>query len=78
MRLPAAPQVLQTVFSDGLTHVSIFIEPFSAERHTKPVLTNIGATHTMMLRKGDWWFTIVGDVPAAALKAFAMSVERKR
>ena len=23
-------QVLQTVFSDGLTHVSIFIEPFSA------------------------------------------------
>jgi sigma-E factor negative regulatory protein RseB len=73
-----APQVLQTVFSDGLTHVSIFIEPFSPERHTKQVLTSIGATHTMMVRQGDWWFTIVGDVPAAALRAFAKSVERKR
>jgi sigma-E factor negative regulatory protein RseB len=74
----AAPQVLQTVFSDGLTHVSIFIEPFSAERHTKQVLTSIGATHTMMVRHGDWWLTVVGDVPEAALRAFAKSVERKR
>lgn len=73
----APPQVLQTVYSDGLTHVSIFIEPYSPQRHVRPVLTSIGATHTLMLRKGDWWFTVVGDVPVAALKAFAMSVERK-
>ena len=75
----AAPvQVLQSIFTDGLTYVSLFIEPYSAERHSRPVLTSIGATHTLMIRHADWWFTVVGDVPASTLRAFAKAVERKR
>ncbi|CAG1019808.1 Sigma factor AlgU regulatory protein MucB [Burkholderiaceae bacterium] len=73
---PAA-EALQTIYSDGLTYVSVFIEPFSAERHTKAMLTSIGATQTLMRRQGDWWITVVGDVPAATLKAFASGLERK-
>ena len=53
---PAA-QALQTVYSDGLTYVSIFIEPYNAERHVRPMFTTIGATHTTMRREGDWWVT---------------------
>ncbi len=71
-------RVLQTIYTDGLTYVSVFIEPYDAERHPRPVLTSIGATHTLMVRRGDWWITVVGDVPATALRAFAKSVERKR
>ena len=70
------PQVLQTIFSDGLTYVSVFIEPYSAQRHVRPMLTSLGATHTLMVRQGDWWFTVVGDVPPRALKAFAKGIER--
>ena len=73
---PAA-EALQTIYSDGLTYVSVFIEPFSAERHTKAMLTSIGATQTLMRRQGDWWITVVGDVPAATLKAFASGLERR-
>ena len=44
----ANAQVLMAVFSDGLTHVSVFVEPYDAQRH-KPVATSLGATHTVMI-----------------------------
>ncbi|MBC7717611.1 MAG: MucB/RseB C-terminal domain-containing protein [Pseudorhodobacter sp.] len=69
---------VHTIFSDGLTYVSLFIEPYNAQRHVKPVLTAIGATHTLMRRQGDWWLTVVGDVPVSTLRAFAAGLERKR
>lgn len=73
-----AQTALQTIFSDGLTYVSVFIEPYSAERHTRAMLTTIGATQTLMRRRGDWWITVVGDVPVSTLKAFAGGLERKQ
>jgi sigma-E factor negative regulatory protein RseB len=69
---------VQTIYSDGLTYVSVFIEPFNPERHTSAVPTTLGATQTMMRRQGDWWITVVGDAPAATLKAFAEGLERKK
>ena len=74
----AGPQVLQTIFSDGLTYVSVFIEPFNPERHVRPLVSAVGATQTTMSRLGDAWVTVVGDVPAATLRAFAGGLERKR
>lgn len=74
----AGEQTLQTVYSDGLTYVSIFIEPFNAERHSKPITTAIGATQTMMRRDGDWWITAMGDVPTGTLRQFANGFERKK
>jgi sigma-E factor negative regulatory protein RseB len=73
-----ATQVLQTIFSDGLTHVSLFIEPFDSQRHQRAMATAVGATHTLMGRQGDWWITVVGDVPLATLKQFAAALERRR
>ena len=73
----AAEQVLQAIWSDGLTYVSLFIEPYDAERHPRPMQTAIGATQTLMQRRGPWWITVVGDVPAATLAQFARALERK-
>ena len=56
--------VLQAVFSDGMTHVSLFVEPIDRARHTRPLLTQVGATHTLMQAHGEgWWVTVIGDVP---------------
>ena len=75
----AAASVLQAVFSDGLTHVSLFIEPIDRVRHTRALLTQVGATHTLMQPYGnDWWVTVMGDVPAATLKQFHQALERRR
>src|SRR5205085_3197153 len=32
---PSSAEALQTIYSDGLTYVSVFIEPYSPERHTR-------------------------------------------
>lgn len=71
-------QVLQAVFSDGLTHVSLFVEPYDARRQMAALSGQIGATGTLRQRRGDFVVTVLGDVPAATLKAFADALERRR
>ena len=74
----ASPPVLQTIYSDGLTYVSVFIERYRAERHTHPMLAALGATLTLSQRQGEWWVTVVGDTPPGTLKSFAAALERKK
>lgn len=73
---PAA--VLQSIWSDGLTHVSVFIESFSPAAHGREAVVAMGATQTLTRRLGDAWITVIGDVPAVTLKAFALGLERRR
>jgi sigma-E factor negative regulatory protein RseB len=70
--------VLQAVFADGLTHVSVFVETYQAQRHRSEVLAQRGATATLMQRRGVYWLTVVGDVPPGALKLFAAALERRK
>ncbi len=69
--------VLQAVFTDGLTHVSVFIEAYQPQRHAAEFRAQQGATGTLMQRRGKHWFTVVGDVPPTTLKLFAEAVERR-
>lgn len=69
---------LQMVFSDGMTYVSMFIEPLDAARDQSTLQASIGATHTLMRRQGDWWITVMGDVPSITLERFYAALERKR
>ena len=71
-------QLLQAVFSDGLTHVSLFIERFDESRHRKDVQAQLGATATLMQRRGDFRLTAMGDVPVATLRLLLDALERKR
>ncbi len=77
METGGSAQVLQAVFSDGLTHVSLFAEPFQPERHRSELQAQQGATGTVMMRRGEHWITVVGDVPPATLKLFANALERR-
>lgn len=74
---PAPAQVLQAVFSDGLSHVSLFIEPVDAARHRKAIRAQFGATHSLAGRKGDFWVTAMGDVPGGTLQQFVDALERR-
>nr|WP_316640596.1 MucB/RseB C-terminal domain-containing protein [uncultured Roseateles sp.] len=74
----AGGSALQLVFSDGMTYVSLFIEPYVAARQQKALQTAMGATQTLMRRQGDWWITVMGDVPMPTLQRFYAALERKR
>ncbi|SDY15137.1 sigma E regulatory protein, MucB/RseB [Collimonas sp. OK242] len=76
---PGAPaarrEVSQLIFSDGLVAISIFIEPGSQSR-TEGSLQQ-GALNIVGKRQGEYWLTIVGDVPPAAMRQVANSIELK-
>lgn len=72
-----ATDVLQSIYSDGLTHVSVFIEPYNPARHKPAQGTLGGATHTLMQRRDASWITVMGDVPMATLKQFANALQRQ-
>jgi sigma-E factor negative regulatory protein RseB len=73
-----AEGVLQWIFSDGLSSVSLFIEDYDRERHVQEGVWASGATHTLTRRVQDWWVTVVGEVPPQTLQAFALGLERRR
>ena len=77
-RKSASNQLIQAVFSDGITNVSLFIEPYNEDRHPRPTITVVGATQTLMSRQGDFWITVVGDVPRVTLRAFYDAVDRNK
>jgi sigma-E factor negative regulatory protein RseB len=74
----ATEQVLQAIYSDGLTYISLFIEPYDPQRHVRETGAAAGATQTLSVRRGDWWLTVVGDVPPSTLRLFANALERKK
>lgn len=71
------PEGLQAVFSDGLTHVSLFVEPIAAAAPRKPLRARFGATHSLSERKGEFWLTLVGDAPLPTLQAFFDALQRR-
>lgn len=82
----AAESAMQWIFSDGLASVSLFVESFDRHRHTQEGLMAMGATKTLTRRlhdkgadkPGDWWLTVVGEVPSQTLNSFSQGLERRR
>lgn len=73
---------MQWIFSDGLASVSLFAEAFDRRRHVQEGEMAIGATNTITRRlsdkTGDWWLTVVGEVPRQTLAAFSRGLERRK
>lgn len=69
---------MQWVFSDGLASVSLFVEPFDPRRHASEGAAVTGATHSVTRRIGNHWVTVLGEVPSATVRRFAMALERLR
>ena len=74
----AVPPVLQAVFSDGLAHISLFVEAYDKHRHKNEMTAHLGATSTITVRRQDHWFTAVGDAPPSTLKQFTESLDLRR
>jgi sigma-E factor negative regulatory protein RseB len=74
----APTKALQVIYSDGLTHVSVFVEPFDGARHGRQVPVFLGATRTFSVRQADWWITAVGDVPLATLRSLALGLQKTK
>ncbi len=66
-------EVSQIVYSDGLSAISVFIEPHTPNR-TDSTLQQ-GAINITSKRHGNFWLTVVGAVPPLAIKNLSNSIE---
>lgn len=69
-------QVDQAVYSDGLSAVSVFVEPVG-KSDRKEGIASSGATHILVRKSGDFWITVVGEVPQPTLEQFASAISYK-
>lgn len=68
-------EVRQVVYSDGMSGLSVFIEPVTEDR--KEGHGSAGATNILIKRYGNFWLTLLGEVPQATLQQFAASIDYK-
>ena len=73
-----APAVLQVMFSDGLAHISLFIDPVNGHAQQPERPQPLGATHVVREQVDRHWVTAVGDVPPDTLRRFVTALERKQ
>lgn len=77
-QLPNRPgEVEHWVFSDGLTHISLFLEATDRPVETVRGESKHGMINMLTRQVGPMRATILGDAPWAAVEAIAMSLETR-
>lgn len=69
--------LMQWIFSDGMASVSMFIEPVNPSLHLREGYRGSGATSSLTARNGQWWITLVGEVPQVTLERFVHELQRR-
>ena len=69
--------VNQLVLSDGLSTISIFIEPYENARseYQVPGAARIGSVNVFGIKVANFWLTVLGEVPAGTLAQLAQSIQ---
>lgn len=72
-----SPESLHFVFSDGLSAISVFIEPNAGSKPDKQVV-NMGSINAYRRIVGAYQVLVMGDVPAVAVQRLADGIEYRR
>ena len=71
-------EVEHWVFSDGLTHVSLFLEPAQKPVETVKGQSKLGMINMIKRQVGDLQATVLGEAPWATVENIAMGLEAKQ
>lgn len=69
--------VSHLVYSDGLSTVSVFIEPLAGIAHPMQGLASQGVLNVYATSLADFQITVIGEVPAVTVKQIATSMSNK-
>lgn len=72
--LKHSKNVRQMVLSDGLAAISVFIENRQPERQAAPGAAEQGATSVYRREYGEYWLTVLGEVPAQTVRSVAETI----
>jgi sigma-E factor negative regulatory protein RseB len=71
-------EVEHWVFSDGLTHISLFLEPAAQPVESVRGQSKQGMINLAKRQVGQMQATVIGDAPWAAIEAITMGLEPRR
>ena len=71
-------EILHLAYTDGLASVSVFVEPGRAAHKKLKGASSMGALNAYGLRVKKHFVTVVGEVPAMAVRQIALSVLSKK
>jgi len=71
-------EVEHWVFSDGLTHISLFLEPASHPVEPMRGQSKLGMINMLTRQVGPLQATVLGDAPWPAVEAIAMNLEARQ
>ncbi len=70
-QLTSSAKLLQLVYSDGLSSVSVFIEKMNNKEQHLVGDFAMGAVHAYGVHRGDYYITVVGEAPALTVMQMA-------
>ena len=77
--LPNMPgEVVHWVFSDGLTHISLFLAPSDKPAEPLRGVSPSGMVNLMRRQVGEFQATVLGDAPRVAVEAIAQGLEARK
>ncbi|MGQ9684986.1 MAG: MucB/RseB C-terminal domain-containing protein [Thiobacillaceae bacterium] len=77
-KLPNRPhEVEHWVYSDGLTYISLFIEPATGPVETVRGVSAKGMLNLLTRQVGNWQVTVLGDAPWPAVEVIATSLAER-
>ena len=74
-KIKGRAKVHQMVLTDGLSAISVFIEPYDPTLGVAESVGGYGATSIYRGRKNDSWVTVLGEVPPQTVRAVADSLD---
>jgi sigma-E factor negative regulatory protein RseB len=78
-RLPNMPgEVEHWVFSDGLTHISLFLSPSHKPVDSVRGESPRGMVNLMRRQVGEFQATVLGDAPWVAVETIALGLEPRK
>lgn len=78
-RLPNMPHEIEHwVFSDGLTHISLFLTPNDKPEESVRGQSKQGMLNLMRRQVGEFQATVLGDAPWPAVETIAMGLEPRK
>lgn len=72
------PEAFHVVFSDGLAAISVFIEPIRSNHPERVGVFSSGPFNVYKRIQGDFVLTLLGEVPATAVKLLGDGIEQRR
>jgi len=70
------PDLLHMVYSDGLASVSVFVEKYQGDDKHLQGASTMGAVNAYGHSLGDYFVTVVGEVPLKTVQAMAQSISK--